>query len=894
MRIVWGSLTREWRAHLLALGLLVALTSFLVSSTFGAGSIGAADVIEEALAPLDGAPAITVSTRLASDPDAQDALVRDVLGQELGAAVTVERSEVDSGTDTPFAEWDVTSLAVNAENVGDLVDVGERIRLALRGTDAVVRGVQVDDALTPQLAPIAETIPNLSLLSVVPALLLLVLAVVVVVQAAATLPRAREETLRILSARGVSRVRLALYGAGEALVVGGLGAAAGVALARLALSRWGGGPLAPQIVAGAALVLGLAAASAWYVSAATRRAGRSARITSAVLLLIVAVLTGVTLWRLVRNGLDLVSAPAIGLAALTGSLLALVIVVPLGVLLAGVSARTRGLAAPLAFRLAARRQGASAPAALLVALTVASIALAASFQGTEQATRARDVELDRGADVRLALPSAPAGQPGTAIEPFTELEGVADAIGVRVAPIVVGDEPATLVALPTENADGVVASDISGELASTPEGIELGDGPYTLDVTATMLEIEGQVPRVTVPVNLTGEAWTVGASGVVQRTTSTVRAMDLADEAGSVNLPIEVPDGAERLLGVGVTVELQDEQFLNEAPSMSEGDFQNLTVEEFDAKYQELMEDGYPGVYSPFVMQIDSISWAGTELDWSSTPGSDMGSAPHVIDGWFAGDWNSQMLMGAVQVSAEIDTTPIAAIASPDVAELLALDVGDTFGVTLDGPSWNFGLVGISSDIPAAGGSLAVLVDQNRLAEFLYANGRDGYGPSEVWLALDGTRSADDVIAAARELEPKAELVEINEDESLTSATTRWTFWAVAVAGVGLALVGLIALRLSESRQMTAESEVLRSLGTPARTIRSIHRGELYARAIPAALGGAAAGLLLGRFVLPALVVLANGTERAPVFGIAWLPLGIGLVLLAVALMIAARVRRRP
>lgn len=901
VRSIWGPLTRAWRFHLLALGALLALTSFLVSVSLGVGAVGAAGAIRDALAAIEGGPAYVISTRLASDPDSQDRLVRAALEEELPVPFTVDRAEVDSPGDTPFAQWEVRIPAVSSQDVAGLIDAGDRIRLALRDTSAVVRGIQVEDALTPQLAPIAETIPNLHHLTLVPALLLLTLAVVVIVQASSALPRSREQALRILDARGLSRLGIAAHAACEALVIGVIGAAVGVALARVALQPWGGGPLELQLAAGAVLMLGLIAASARSAVAASHRAGRAARVTPAALLLIVAVLTGVTMWRLLRTGLDTISAPAVGLAALAGCMLALVIVVPTGVGLAGASSRARGLVVPLSFRCASRRHAASAPAALLVALAVGSVSLAAVFDGTEQASRARDATLDSGSDLRIVLPTQVASRPGTPTAPFAEIDGVAGVIGARVAAGSIAQEPAVIVALPTERAAGVAAGEIPAELESEPAGLAVQAGTHTVDVEVAMVEIEGRAPAVDVPVNATAEVWTIDADGNVVATQSDPHPMDLTASAQRASIPIHPPEGAERLLGVGVRWALQDVAFLREAPAMGDDDFFRLSAEEFQQKLAELDNDGYPGPNSWFRMEIASMGWGGESLDWKGAAGGTSsqgdghdGGAPFEVMSMFPQEWTNDDFLGAIKVGADIDSAAVAAIANPEVVELLALEIGDTFGVTLDGPTWNFTLVGISSDIPASGGARAVMVDQNRLSEFLFANGREPYGASEAWLALDGTRDADAVAEDALAIEPNATRVEAQLDPTLAAGTTRWAFWGVAGAALGLTFVGLMALRLSESGVMAEEARILGALGAAPRTVRAAHRGELYARAIPSAIGGALVGAALGYYVIPGLVSLASGSLREPVIGVAWAPLGIGLALLACVLVAAARVRRRP
>ena len=99
-RTVWGALTRAWRLHILVLGLLIGLASFLVALALGAGAVGAATALRDTTAPLDGQSAYVIVTRLADDADAQDALVRAAIDQQLSLPVIVERSEVDSPGDS--------------------------------------------------------------------------------------------------------------------------------------------------------------------------------------------------------------------------------------------------------------------------------------------------------------------------------------------------------------------------------------------------------------------------------------------------------------------------------------------------------------------------------------------------------------------------------------------------------------------------------------------------------------------------------------------------------------------------------------------------------------------------------------------------------------------------
>lgn len=893
-RIVWGRLTRAWRGHLLALALLVTVTTMLVGLALGAGNVGAATAIETAYEPLDGQPAYEITTRLADDADAQDNAIRSAVAERLGVAHTIDRAVDDGSGEPPFVTWTVTvpQSALDASSVAGLIDAGEELRLGLRNTSAAVRGMEVHDALTPIVEPITETLQPLQYLTLVPALLLLTVGVIVVIQASATLPRSRERALKTLDARGASRLRLAFHSALEALIVGGIGAAAGVALARLVLQPWGGGPLLPQILAGVALSVGLIAASARYsVAQARPTRGVLRRIDTVAILAVVLILTSVTLWRLLRTGLDAVSAPSVGLAALMGALLALVIVAPLGVALAGLMARRRGLVAPLAFRFAARRQAASVPAALLVALAVASMTVAAGFDGTERATRERDEMLYRGAaDARIALTAPAPGRPGAPSSAFEEIDGVSAAVGARVTQGAVAQETATVVAVPVHRLGGSLDPEITDALAWTPSGIDLDGMPSELTVTARMLQIEGTEPASDVPVDLFANLRVIDRDGALHDIQLSPVRTALTADPEETTVDVELPEGAVRLIGVALLWEA-DIEFLENAPWPDWENLGDLGEEEIQELVAEYWADGHLNFESDFVMEVSDLHFGGERMPLVDRA---LGSEPPFpVYGVLLSAWDGFTQLGDYDLLVPVDEPLAAAVTTPQIAEMFAVEVGETFGFSLDGPIMTGRLAGVSSEVPAARESLAIMVDQGQLTQSLYADGRSGYGPNEMWLTLDGTRGLDEIMDDVLEIDAGASSIEMRIDRTLSSATTALAFWAVAIAAVGLALVGLISLRLSESGEAARESQVLRSLGASPRQIGRAHRGELYARAVPAAVGGALVGVALAYLALPPLVQLANGTVREPVIAVALLPLGVGLALLAAGILVVARVRRR-
>lgn len=893
-RVVWGKLTRAWRLHLVLLAILVALTTLLVSVSLGAGSVGAASAIDEAVEPLGDAPAYTITTRQSADPDAQDATIREVVAERLGVPHTVTRGEPGEGS-APFVEWTVTvpSSSLDTESIPALVGAGDEIRLALRNTDAMVRGMDVVDSLTPAIEPIAGTLAPIQSLSLVPALLLLTVSVIVVIQAAATLPRSRERSLRILDARGASRPRLAFHTALETALAGGLGAAAGVALARLVLQQWGGGPLYFQIAAGSALAVGLVAASSRLsVTAAHPVTGRGVarRLDAVAILLVVAVLAGITLYRLMTGGLDTVSAPAVGLTALTGSLLALVVVAPLGVILAGIVARRRSLVAPLAFRFAARRQSASAPAALLVALAVASMTLAAGFDGTERATRERDEQLVRGADVRFELSRGVPGRPSLSSADFADIAGVSQVLGVRVSEEAVAQERGTVVIIPPDQAEGIVDSELTDAFPLEPAGTQVEPGPVEVSVALRLADIERVEPQHDIPARALVSVSFADADGVLRQVAAAPVEITLDGEVQSLSVEIDVPEGVERLIGADVRLEFIDlDAVISAAPWF---DYENegpYTPEDEERLWGEFSSDGYLNLDSWYTIELEGLSWHGEAIDVESG-GS---PPPFSYSAVKAYDWEDMDGLAQFSLTAPLGSTRIDGVVTPQLAEMFAAGVGETFGVTLDGPTLNVTVVGISDQIPGADQELVVLLDQRQLTELRLAEQRAGYGPSEIWMMLDGSRSVEDVVADALAIDPGGSQIDTRVDQTLAAGTTGWAFWAVAVAAVGLALVGLISVRLSESGEAAREAQVLRSLGATPRQVGRAHRGELYARAVPAVVGGALVGVLLAYAVMPALVSLANGTVREPVVTVAWLPLGAALALLTLGIVIVARVRRR-
>lgn len=249
-------------------------------------------------------------------------------------------------------------------------------------------------------------------------------------------------------------------------------------------------------------------------------------------------------------------------------------------------------------------------------------------------------------------------------------------------------------------------------------------------------------------------------------------------------------------------------------------------------------------------------------------------------------------------------TVPVAL--TPSAASAAALTVGDDFTLTYAGNPLPARLSSLVPAVPGQTGALAALADSDAVAAVLATTQRSLPWPSQVWAVPTGYDPADGPATAA----PAVDALSAREDlgvvtgpgtVDVTDATSaaRLVFWVASAGAVLLALTGIAAVAATLTTGRRPEVAVLRALGMPSGS-QALSRGMELVGVVVAAVGlGLLAGYAVGRVVVPALgeaTTAPGGLTLPAVLRLDTLPWGLllvagGLVLLALALLIAARVR---
>jgi len=459
------------RGLLVLVAVLVATVTAALGTTIGTVRAAEARVIDDALTRGGTPGVVTVTTRLADDPAAQDAAMRQDVEELFGdGPYDVTREEVpDDDSDAPFVRWTITP-DVAATTPDDLraFTAGQAALLetVLADDDVQVRGAEMTGDLGERSADATASLGAASAVALVPMMVLALAGVIAVAQVARLLAATRAGEVRLLVSRGASPAQLTAAAAVEAGVVVLVGAAAGcgAAVALLASEGISGalGDLLPSAVAcalAAVLVvvalegLQARAAAALRLVDTSGRARQAATWGTVVLVLVAAT---VTLWLLRRYGSPLVptpdggqsdpaaaAAPALALAA--AAVVAVVLLGPLTRAWAALAARrpdTRVFPA----RQVARRLAVTAVPVVLVVVAAGSVVLASAFVGTGTQLRLASAAVASGSDVRVVTHT---GTPGP-VAGYESLPGAASAAPARMSEGAADDVPVSTTGLPVD------------------------------------------------------------------------------------------------------------------------------------------------------------------------------------------------------------------------------------------------------------------------------------------------------------------------------------------------------------------------------------------------------------------------------------------------------------
>jgi hypothetical protein len=885
---------RRVRAHSALFTALACVCALLAG--LGVGLVGhldsaALDGVRDGIAQLHGTQSeLRFDAPRADNAARQNARAEAIIAHELrrgGASVPVTVTRTNSDDDSDVI-WTVRADAarITPADLPVLARAGSRIHTAMLD-DAVVgaQGVELSGSLDAQAKALAARVAPLAGIQPVPLLLVAAIGLVTLAELARLLDGVRLRETALLRSRGAAAGRVARTTALEALLVAGVGALAGAAVASGALLLFGEHPLGwallgTTVLAVVAVAVVLVAGIA-YNSArlAFRRdtvddSGRARRLAAPGLVVLLVVAAGLALWRYLQFGSPLsptsagaavdpvaVLAPALCLAAV--AVLCLTVFPPIARAVERAAARGTGARLALVAGQLARRARMTASPVVLIALAGGGLVVAACYTPTWQAGAARTAALHAGSDLVVTGVAATdaatiARQHGVrAAAPAARFSWQTDA-GADVSLAALGQSGLRHAVSPADGAADPAA--LARAVREPLSGAAIPDSATALDLAVTTA---GVVPSLA--------AFIVDADGIGTRVPLTARGAEDAQAA--------LPAGPGRRL---VAVEVSVPQAYP-------------TIVPIDPADPEL-----GGRLSPIQVAFHVASVVASDADGSAHPlalggqwrpvGSESSggsTGPYTPDGTLGLTGTGGQAAVLRFVPSEAQAVPVAisrgfANASHAVVGTrLSADLSGDAGGTLDAT-----VARIVAELPGASGENAVIADLAALQTQRIMAGTDPLPTDSVWVRADAPRSAAAAITHAL---PAAHLTGPAIDPgSQVLAAVPVALWLGMSGGAVLALIALAAVAGELLRLRAEEVGVLRALGFAPRTLARLRQWELVAACLAAAIGALVSGGLASALVVPGLARVAIESP----FSALRLPLrvdvlGLGVAALAMAIVVA-------
>lgn len=757
----------------------------------------------------------------------------------------------------PIAQW-VSALDPEAVTPAVLEELAAALPELAGSIDDDDRsqgtGIVVDGGLAATVAEVQRASAGVA--AIVPVALALVglAAFTTLLELQRLLSAVRRDETTLLRSRGASPRRLTSHAASEALLISLPAALAGAVLgAGLALLARPGSvdralaDPAPLLLAtaGCALAVSLVTVllAAVVASRSARRAlrrdtltdsGRQTRAVSAAALLLSLIAAGVAVSQfLLYRGpvvptadggaaVDPVAVLAPVLVLVAGALIAVVLVEPLARLVSRAAGGSDRLSPVLVARPLARSAAIVTAPVLLVGLAVGGLVVAAAVDTTTRSSERSARELTLGAALTVTggvLDAEARARVGAAGAPV-ELAGIAwSGAPVALADLSLADAPGTLIAIDADALTDIVAT-AGGAVDANRLAAALESGPLpsvAVPETATSIRLAGDEVRAAF--------WVADARGGVTRIAS--------DGEGVASLP-EV-GGPWRVLALDVTAVASGRQL--------DVSLTGVTV---------IASDG-----------------TETEVGFSET----WGPRPGVIPG-FTGEAAARD-DGRSGFTATVDrVTPGAVRVMPAPRELrlavttaaadrFGAEVGDSITVRVAGSGRQ--IVGVVSDIvrvvPGAVTTAAVAVDLAAATQTQLAQSASPLGISALWLAPDDDSLSGAGVEAASELRrlvPSGSSVETVADTPAGALAegARVALWTAALGTFLLALAAAAIVSRAIGGVREVDVVVLRAIGVGAR-VQARTRAIEFVGVLTAA---AVAGLVVGTGTA---VVLVGDLARA-------------------------------
>ncbi|MBQ1026424.1 FtsX-like permease family protein [Micromonospora sp. C95] len=579
-------------------------------------------------------------------------------------------------------------------------------------------------------------------------------------------------------------------------------------------------------------------------------------------------------------GVDPLLAAAPTLGVLAGAVLALRLLPPLVRLTERWVDRRPWTAVMLGTWQAGRRPHAGP--VLLLALAVAVGTLAWSLAGTAQRSLDDQAAHRVGADLRLTETTGAA--PDDRADQLADLPGTRAVLPVWREPVRLGAgaEPATMVAVDADGADGVLRlrADLAG--GSTDRLLDgLADGRVRAPATA--------LPAGTR--RLTGQLRTRGVvdSGVPIRhevVLSDARGEHRRVALGStgwagepLRFSVELPatDGPWRL--AGFTAETLG------GPRLS-----------LDWRLSNLRASPDTSTGTPIDLDAGG-PWQLVDRAGTAITATGSGAA---LSGRYARDvpvtWNAPDTPVQLAVTHPGGTNRVPVVATAVALDMLHVDVGAQTRLFLGGAEVDVVVVDRVAALPGDVEDAALLVDLPSLRTRLFHEHGIVRSPQEWWVAARPGAAAQ-VAGAAAALDDLTVLDRRDVADQLArdpfGVGARGALFVAALAAVLLAAVGVAVDVSATARRRARELAVLHTLGAGHRLVA---RSLLAEQALLAGMGvlvGLAVGIGVAATMAP-LVILTPSADRPdppPLLSVDWAPvLGTGVGLLALALAFSAAV----
>lgn len=497
-----------WRRAGASLGLFLTLIALVGATTAViAGTVGytgaAASTSAQAAVGGEGGLGVQARTRLSEDPQQQDQLARQIITEVFAPAPVQVITDREQAPDGDFVLWRVLPDAerLHPDDMGHYARGAEELRLALRNSDAAIRGLTVEGDLAPAAELASQNLAASQALGTIPLSVLVLVTGLAVLQVARLLLNSREAQAALLVARGASQRQVFLLGAAETLVSVLVGTGLGLGLALLVMRLVPNGPTqtsAVLLASGACLVgsmLAVGVLTAMQTRAVVRpghvvdRSGRTPRAVTGATLVLVLAAAALAWWQLERVGSPLVTdgetwsvnlvagaAPALLLAA--AGVVALGLLGPLGAAGAAITRRMRGAAAHLGATQVSRQLGTYAVPVVLTVLATGAATVAGTYAGTSAQLRDDLHAISDGAPLRAELARVPTLLPAGAVPPTFTADVMGGAVD-RAIPIWATDEARvgdiTLTAMAAAPTDLAGVALLPGHLEMVPSHWRAGE-----------------------------------------------------------------------------------------------------------------------------------------------------------------------------------------------------------------------------------------------------------------------------------------------------------------------------------------------------------------------------------------------------------------------------------